>query len=168
MLPRVTRTSRAERAQREADRRYPPEHGTGANAHAYFATTTLGAQRPTRLPNARPEHIAAARRLKRFLTGDPTAPVSTYPPFPWTEAEFLRAQIARIAAATVLAPAGWYSAEENDEGKTEVVAAEEQEPLAPPEGDADEWLANWVHRCAAFCATATGCIMSMPDAADSR
>ena len=101
-----------------------------------------------RLPDTRPEHIIAARTLKRFLTGSLNTQVSTYPPFPWTEAVYLRAQIARIAAATLLAPAGWLSSEEDEEsGKSVLAAAEEIEPLALPDGEPEEWLANWVHRC---------------------
>lgn len=138
----------AEQAQREAEGRYPVEQGSGVNAHVYFVCNALGDPRLTRLPDARPEHIMAARALKRLLTGRLSSAVSMYPPFPWDEAVFLRAQIARIAAATVLAPAGWYSLEEDDGGASVVTRAEEIEPVAAPEGEAEEWLASWVHRCA--------------------
>jgi radial spoke head protein 4/6 len=117
----------------------------------------LGDTALTRLPNVRPEQIAAARTLKRLLTGSLAARVSTYPPFPWDEAVFLRAQIARIAAATVLAPAGWLTAEEDDAGKSTLVAAEEIEPMGLPDGEPEEWLANWVHRWAAPCSQHGSC-----------
>lgn len=40
--------------------------------------------------------------------------VSTYPPFPGKEKNYLRAQIARIAAGTVISPKGFYISEEDD------------------------------------------------------
>lgn len=67
-----------------------------------------------RLPNVTPANISAARKIKRFFSGDLTAPVHSYPSFPGTEAELLRAQIARIAAATSVSPKGYYQAEAED------------------------------------------------------
>lgn len=46
--------------------------------------------------------------------------MSAYPPFPGKEAEFLRAQIARIAHSTVLAPAGLFNYDEEAEEVTKV------------------------------------------------
>lgn len=139
----------AERSSREAAGEYPAEPlGSGTNEFQYFVCHRLGDAAFTRLPDARPEHIRAARALKRLLVGHLAAPVSTFPPFPWTEAEFLRAQIARIGAATVLAPAGWFSQEEDEAGGVAVVPAEEElEPVPMPEEDMDAWLGNWVHLC---------------------
>lgn len=97
----------------------------------------------------RPEHVRAARTLKRFLTGSLNSAVSMYPPFPWTEATFLRAQIARIAATTVLTPTDWFASEEDDDGIQSIKRAEEITPVALPEAGAlQEWVSNWVHRCA--------------------
>lgn len=138
----------AEKAKREAERRYPKEQNTGANACVFYACNTLGQNPLTRLPDVRPEHITAARTLKRLLTGNLDSSVSTYPPFPWSEAVFLRAQIARIAAATILTPAGWLTQEEGDGGEATLTPAEEFEPVALPDGDPEEWLANWAHKCA--------------------
>lgn len=47
--------------------------------------------------------IKAARGLKRLLTGRLISPVSSYPVFPGTEANYLRAQVSvfMIAAAVV-------------------------------------------------------------------
>lgn len=138
----------AERAAREAAGEYPAEAaGAASNEFQYYVCNRVGEFAFTRLPDTRPEHIRAARALKRLLVGHLDAPVSTFPPFPWTEAEFLRAQVARIGAATVLAPAGWFTQEEDDAGVPAVVAAEEPEPVPMPEDDMDAWLANWVHLC---------------------
>ena len=56
-----------------------------------------------------------ARAIRRFLTGDLEAPVKGHPPFPGKEANYVRALIALISAATVLAPTGAYTAVDGDE-----------------------------------------------------
>jgi radial spoke head protein 4/6 len=122
------------------------EQSGGANSHVYFACNRIGDTKLIKLPDVRPEQIVAARALKRLMTGDLSSTVSSHPPFPWSEAVYLRAQIARIEAGTVLAPAGWYNQEEDDKGTSRLVRAEEIEPVALPEGEPEEWLANWVHR----------------------
>jgi hypothetical protein len=124
------------------------EQASGVNAQQYFVCNLLGEKHMSRLPDVRPEQIVSARYLKRFLTGKLTSKVSTYPPFPWNEAVFLRAQIARISASTVLSPAGWYAQEEDENGNSAVAKAEEIEALSLPDGDPEEWLSNWVHRYA--------------------
>jgi radial spoke head protein 4A len=70
----------------------------------------------------------------------------SYPPFPGTEAHLLRAQIARIAAATVISPSGYYKFDDEEEP---------QEGVAPPVvlNTEFEWpthesltlLENWTH-----------------------
>ena len=97
----------------EGSKEVPPENGTGANAFTYFFCTALGGPF-TRLPDVSPAAIRAARKLRKLLTGNPAAPVSAYPPFPGREAELLRAQIARIGHATVLAPAGMFEYDEDE------------------------------------------------------
>ena len=41
--------------------------------------------------------------------------IVSYPPFPGTEAHYLRAQIARVAAATVVSPNGYYKLDDEEE-----------------------------------------------------
>ena len=68
--------------------------------------------------------------------------VSAYPPFPGTEAKFLRAQLARIAASTVLCPAGYFTA--NEEGGLD--KAEEFAPPAPTDyGTSGAWAHRYPH-----------------------
>jgi len=117
----------------------PTEHATGINTFTYFVCNTLGGPF-TRLPDITPKQIKAARQLKKLMTGNVEAPVSAYPPFPGKEAEFLRAQIARIAHSTVLAPAGLFNYDEEAE---EVTKAEEFEPKPAEELVSPE---SWVHR----------------------
>jgi radial spoke head protein 4A len=56
--------------------------------------------------------ITAARKITKFFTGDLEADVVSYPPFPGKEKHLLRAQIARIAASTIVSPKGFYMLEE--------------------------------------------------------
>lgn len=45
--------------------------------------------------------------------------IISYPPFNGNEANYLRAQIARISAGTHISPAGYYIFEEDDEDEEE-------------------------------------------------
>lgn len=45
--------------------------------------------------------------------------VLTYPTFPGTEKNYLRAQIARISAATQISPLGFYTFNEEEEPEAE-------------------------------------------------
>ncbi|KAK9828684.1 hypothetical protein WJX72_001516 [[Myrmecia] bisecta] len=129
----------------------PMEKGSGSNGYVYFVCNQLGGPL-SRLPSVKPTHIKKARQLKKFVTGKLDAPVSAYPPFPGTEAHFLRAQIARIAATTVLCPVGYFNA--GEEGALE--KAEEFTPQPAAEmGSAASWSHRYPHlkkqgRCALF------------------
>ena len=101
-----------------------PANQPGVNKFRYWVTTDL--TKWTRLPDVKPAHIQAARRIKKvsfflsrergvvhllnflqkfskknntvqLFTGDLAAPVLCHPPFPGSEQEYLRAQIARIS-----------------------------------------------------------------------
>ena len=54
--------------------------------------------------------------MKKFLTGRLDSPIVSYPPFPGNEANYLRAQIARISAGTQISPIGFYRFDEEAEG----------------------------------------------------
>lgn len=115
--------------------------GTGANEYVYFVTN-LPEKPWTQLPAVRPDHITTARQMRRFLTGDLTAPVKGFPRFPWGEGAFLRAQIARITAGTVLVPNGVYNLEgEADEEQT-IAENEEYGGIDPLSYDT---LEKWHH-----------------------
>lgn len=78
---------------------------TSSNHFVYYVTNAPS-EEWVRLPDAQPRQIAAALNIKRAFTGDLSAPVSSKAPFPGKEAEYLRAQIARISHATRIAPRG--------------------------------------------------------------
>ena len=71
------------------------------------------------MPVCTPQHIQVARKIRKFFTGRLDAGVVSYPPFPGNEANLLRAQIARISAATHISPIGFYKFDEEGEGGEE-------------------------------------------------
>mmetsp|Transcript_11182 Transcript_11182/g.20236 ORF Transcript_11182/g.20236 Transcript_11182/m.20236 type:complete len:450 (-) Transcript_11182:338-1687(-) len=112
--------------------------GKGANQYVYFVCNYLGGP-VSQLPQLIPAQVKAARAIRCMFTGDLSARVSTFPLFPGNEANYLRAQIARITAATTCAPNGLYSWDEEAEA---LETAEEFEPLP---GREMSLTANWVH-----------------------
>jgi radial spoke head protein 4A len=62
----------------------------------------------SRLPDVIPEKLQLSRKIRKLFTGDLSHKINSYPVFGATEAQYLRCQIARISAATVVSPAGYY------------------------------------------------------------
>ncbi|XP_069314056.1 radial spoke head protein 6 homolog A [Eulemur rufifrons] len=128
----------------------PKETRSGTNKYLYFVCNEPG--RPwTRLPHVTPAQIVHARKIKKFLTGHLDAPVISYPPFPGNEANYLRAQIARISAATQISPLGFYQfgEEEGDEEEEGGAGRDSYEENPDFEGipvlELVDSMANWVH-----------------------
>ncbi|XP_036272236.1 radial spoke head protein 6 homolog A isoform X1 [Pipistrellus kuhlii] len=126
------------------------ESRSGANKYLYFVCNEPG--RPwARLPHVTPAQIVQARKIKKFLTGFLDAPVVSYPPFPGNEANYLRAQIARISAATHISPLGFYqfNEEEGDEEEEGGAGRDSFEENPDFEGlpvfELVDSMANWVH-----------------------
>ena len=69
----------------------------------------------TKLPHVTPAQIVAAKTIRKLFTGRLDAPVVTFPPFPGNEANYLRAQIARITATTQVSPSGYFQHPEDEE-----------------------------------------------------
>lgn len=80
----------------------------------YYACTHLGGPLVL-LDDVTPEQIKAARRIHKFLTGNLDAAVGGFPAFPGQERHYLRAQVSRIAHATILCPKGLYNLPEEAE-----------------------------------------------------
>jgi len=110
-----------------------------------------------KLPPLRPDHIMAARKIKKLFTGMLDSPVNAYPPFPGNEAEYLAAQIARITRGATMTIDGLWAVEEveTDDGTEKVIKQKEvggedpfeikktgPEGLTAPEG---AWKTSWVH-----------------------
>ncbi|XP_075250610.1 radial spoke head protein 4 homolog A-like [Convolutriloba macropyga] len=125
------------------------DKGTGANKYTYFVTNNPG-QNWTKLPTVTPAQVFNARKIKKYFTGHLDKPIVSYPPFPGTEANYLRAQIARISAGTQISPANFYTfdeeeeAEEDDGAKDHYIENQEFEPM-PIKELADPKGTNWTH-----------------------
>ncbi|KAJ3101101.1 Radial spoke head protein 4 A [Phlyctochytrium bullatum] len=120
---------------------------TGVNKYVYYVCTYVGGPW-TRLPEVIPEKLQAARRIRKYFTGNLNHQVISYPAFEGTEAQYLRCQIARISAATVASPAGYYMFDpeegENEDGEhsATIIINPEYEGLP---NDALLSPSNWVH-----------------------
>jgi radial spoke head protein 4A len=119
----------------------PEEYGTGCNSCSYFVTNDPAAPW-VELPNVTPRAIAAASLVRKFFTGDLSADVRCYPPFPGLEKDYLRAQIARLVHGTTLCPNGKYCV--NEEGEVEEVPKDE-EGYVPLSNGAMGEPASWCH-----------------------
>ncbi|XP_075393720.1 radial spoke head protein 6 homolog A [Tenrec ecaudatus] len=123
---------------------------SGTNKYLYFVCNEPG--RPwSRLPHVTPAQIVQARKIKKFFTGHLDTPIVSYPPFPGNEANYLRAQIARISAATHISPLGYYqfAEEEGDEEEEGGAGRDSFEENPDFEGipvlELVDSMANWVH-----------------------
>ncbi len=113
--------------------------GVGCNKFQYYVTNQPGATW-TKLPDVTSAQLMAARQIKKLLTGDLDAPIEGYPIFPGNEANYLRAQIAQIAAATGIVPKGVYGGpwdEEDYEVPEDGYAEADPELTDLTEGDGD-------------------------------
>ncbi|NXL63887.1 RSH4A protein, partial [Chordeiles acutipennis] len=126
------------------------ENRTGANKYVYFVCNEPG-DPWVKLPSVTPAQIVCARKIKKFFTGRLDAPVVSFPPFPGNEANYLRAQIARISAGTQISPLGFYqfAEEEGDEEEEGGGGRDtyEENPDFQPFSVAElvESLSTWVH-----------------------
>lgn len=105
------------------------ESGTGCNTFVYFAATDPSAGW-TVLPDVTPQQITCSKRIRKYLTGDLSADVRAYPPFPGKEKEYLRSLIATIFAATTLCPVGKLSLSEEGEVAEVEIGEEGRGPIA--------------------------------------
>lgn len=102
-----------------------------ANEFVYFVCSHAGSEW-TRLPGLVSSAVTTARQIKRFLTGDLSAPVASYPMFPGSEALYVRSLVALISADTAISPVGYFTADED----TRAVAEDYE---APDMSSVDSW-----------------------------
>ena len=95
----------------------------GANRLSFWVAPNASSEW-TLLPDVTPQQVNAARKFSKYLTGDLNAAVVSYPLFPGTERELLRAQLARIVAATYVAPANALEVAQPEEEEEEEEEAE--------------------------------------------
>lgn len=128
----------------------PMEAGQGANKHRYWVCSEPS-QPWIKLPPVTPAQIQVARKIKKLFTGSLSAPVHSYPPFEGTEANLLRAQIARISSATHVSPMGYFAFPEEEVEEED--GAQTLETVQDFEGLAIEELSNtesWAHHSSAL------------------
>ncbi|RVE44122.1 hypothetical protein evm_011233 [Chilo suppressalis] len=82
--------------------------GQGVNKKVYWVCSQPG-EPWVCLPDVTPQQLVVARLTARCMTGDLDAEVITFPPFEGTERNYLRAQLARLAAATAVSPQGFFT-----------------------------------------------------------
>eukprot|EP01028_Stygiella_incarcerata_P012852 TRINITY_DN80530_c0_g1_i1.p1 TRINITY_DN80530_c0_g1~~TRINITY_DN80530_c0_g1_i1.p1 ORF type:complete len:545 (-),score=197.67 TRINITY_DN80530_c0_g1_i1:113-1507(-) len=129
----------------------PEEGGSGANTYTYWVCNFIG-QDWIPLPDVTPAQIVVSRKIKKLFSGNLNKKMSTYPPFPGREMEYLRAQVARITASSTVFVDGYLSlrkGEENEEGEEEPVVGPKVRRVDGFEGveAASELkeLDKWVH-----------------------
>ncbi|XP_031728864.1 radial spoke head protein 4 homolog A isoform X1 [Anarrhichthys ocellatus] len=122
--------------------------GTGANKCVYYVCKEPGLPW-VKLPSVSPAQITVARQIRKFFTGRLDNPVVSYPPFTGNEANYLRAQIARISAGTQVSPEGFYKPAEDEDDEEDEEALNSVEVNPDFEGisvaELAESLSTWVH-----------------------
>ena len=100
------------------------EGRSGVNKFKYWVASSVeAAPKDWRaLPNVTCEQIVKSKQFKKLLSGNLDGAVFAYPPFPGNEKELLRAQIARITAATSISPDGFWGLD--DDGNVKIAEAE--------------------------------------------
>ncbi|KAL0272707.1 UNVERIFIED_CONTAM: hypothetical protein PYX00_005574 [Menopon gallinae] len=133
-------------------RKIPSEpSGIGVNKKTYFVCTEPGDQW-VELPDVTPEQIQVSRKIRRAFTGNLDSPMNTYPAFPGTEKNYLRAQIARISSGTQISPLGFYTFNEEEEAEPEEEGALKTNYTENPDYEpvsikdlTDPSMSFWVH-----------------------
>jgi hypothetical protein len=87
------------------------KRGEGVNKLVYWVTDNP-LNDWIQLPDAKVEHIKQAREIKHIFTGDLNATFQSNPAFNGKERHLLRAQLARIFAATAIVPKGLFEIDE--------------------------------------------------------
>ncbi|XP_072293371.1 radial spoke head protein 6 homolog A-like [Eucyclogobius newberryi] len=122
--------------------------GTGTNKCVYYVSKEPGFPW-TKLPSVTPAQITCARQIRKFFTGRLDAPIMSYPPFPGNEANYLRAQIARISAGTQVSPLGFYHFKEEEGFEEDELPQDSYEVNPEFEGISaaklSKSLSLWVH-----------------------
>jgi len=117
--------------------------GSGVNSYAYYVTNDLS-EDWTKLPDLKPREIVAVRQIKKLVTGNLNAKVTTVPYFPGGEAVLLRAQIARISADTTLCLNG-FLVQEDPEDENSAIKEADDPPFVPlPMADLAK-SESWTH-----------------------
>ena len=130
--------------------------GTGANKYVYYVANYDGEMlcldKWTKLPKSRPECIMVARKIKKMFSGDLEAPITSYPPFPGVEKDYLRSQITRIAAGATACVTGMFIRDPENEEEVVIMPNDpvwDADPpnagFVPPKAIELSSTVNWIH-----------------------
>ncbi|OXU18503.1 hypothetical protein TSAR_012053, partial [Trichomalopsis sarcophagae] len=124
----------------------PEKFGTGVNSKVYYVCNFPGLDDWTELPTLTPRQIVVARQIIYLFTGNLETPIQTFPLFPGNEKNYLRAQIARIGAATHVSPIGYFTFDEDEEETEGREIVKNWHYEQPPLKDLiDLSLSSWCH-----------------------
>lgn len=135
------------------------EGRNGANKYSYWVTQTpeSSISQWIKLPNVTMSQVVLARQFKKYLTGSLDSPITSYPPFPGTERNYLRTIISLIIGSTSISPAGYFELNEDDDPPTVKLAEAETINEAFPKAaselkESDAWIhheieLNSIGRC---------------------
>lgn len=127
--------------------------GHGINRRTYFVCNQPH-EDWTELPIVTPKQITVSRQIKKFLTGNLDHDLKSFPVFPGTERNYLRAIIERISSSTHISPQGYYKIgsgddeeeEEEEEGEGNNDKAVTEDPTYEPQPIRDLLDPSfWVH-----------------------
>lgn len=143
------------------------EGKNGANKYSYWVTQNIEQGQWTKLPNVTMEQVVKVRLFRRLLTGNLDADVPSYPPFPGTERNLLRAIIACIVGETSISPDGFYDLDDGEDPPTVKPAdAEAMNERFPKTADDLKEPDNWKHHEVEL--NKLGRILAMPEQQDEN
>ncbi len=132
----------------------------GANKFQYYVSQSPHEKKSwVVLPQVTMAQVTASRQFKRLLSGNLDAAVPTFPIFPGTERNLLRAIIARIVGATSISPDGYWALD--DEGEIKPAEAEDLANAFPKDGEAMKDPEAWKHHVCDL--NALGRVRAMPE-----
>jgi radial spoke head protein 4A len=143
------------------------EGKSGANKYSYWVTQSVESGSWFKLPNVTMAQVVAARKFKKYLSGNLEAPVVSFPPFDGNENNLLRALIALIGGSTCISPAGYFELDEDSDPPVVKLAEAEaiNENFPKPAQDLKEPDA-WVHHEIEL--NALGRVTAMPEETDEN
>jgi radial spoke head protein 4/6 len=115
------------------------KRGQGVNKFVYWVSTNLLSDW-IQLPDVRPEHIIAARKIRHVFTGDLNATFDSNPAFPGKERHLLRAQLARIFHATAIVPKDYYEPDLDEETKELKLTEDYEMPATADLASLENWV----------------------------
>lgn len=121
------------------------EGKNGANKYSYWVSQSIESSTWVKLPNVTMEQIVKVRLFRRLFTGNLDATIPSYPPFPGTERNLLRAQIACIVGATSISPDGFFDLDDEDPPQVRPAEAEAMAERFPKSSTDLKDPESWKH-----------------------